>query len=199
MHFRDAVVPAQVTLRLTRRPAIGGREVLNSVDMCAGLFDKPFAMVNAVVLEAGHVKGVVDRKAVGVDDRVGLDLSANNRHERSALEAGRQRGVDAASSLEDAKDHDLACGPATAFSSSLASEVAFIKFDLALERALTSNALGNSLAELVVVERSGVAVHPNQLRSGARWRAGDEVFGEPELFLSRELASSSLHRANMCT
>ena len=129
MSLRDPIIPPQVPLRLAP-------EVLDPVDVSYApvspnvVVHVPLAVIDPVVLEPRRVERVVDREAVGVDHRVGLDLLADDRQQRRPLKVRRDGGVDLPAALEDAEDDDLPGGSPASLALAAASEVALVDLDL---------------------------------------------------------------------
>lgn len=183
---RDPIIPPQMPLRLAP-------EVLDPVDVAAATVSERRTMIDPVVLEPRHVECVVNGEAVGVDHRVGLDPLADDRQEGSALEVRGHGGVDPPAALEDAEDDDLPGRTAPSFALAMPSEVALIDLDFAVKGALVSDALGDGLAEFVVVEGRRVLVDADECGGGPCRGPGDEVFDEPSLSRVWKPASSSGH------
>ena len=170
MLLPNPIVPPQGPLGLTRRSAIGGREILDALDMGMTTLEDQ-TVIDPVGHEARDVQRVVDARAVGVDHSVRSDTLPNDRHERSLLQQSLQirwhDGIDPACALQNTEDDDFTGRSTTAFSLAGVAKVGFIAFDFPFEGTFTSDALGDGLAEFVVVERGGVTVDPDKF-SGVR-------------------------------
>lgn len=153
---RDPVVAAQMAFGLVP-------EILDAVDVVATV-GEPLPVINAPVPKLRDIKDIVGGEAVCVDDRVGLDGPAHDRHEGSTCGIGTDQRVDLAAPLQQAEDGYLAACAATALALASASEIALIHLDLTSEplRGLCAKAGGNDLAQLVVEERRRMAVHADE-------------------------------------
>ena len=143
----DAVVAAQMALGLVP-------EVLDAVDVVAAV-GEPLPVIDASVPKLRDIKDIVGGEAVCVDDRIGLDGPAHDRHEGSACCIGNDQRVDLAAPLQQTEDGYLAACAATALALASASEIALIHLDLTREPlgGQCAQAGGNDLAQLVVEKR----------------------------------------------
>ena len=81
------------TVETTHMPLGLVPEVLNAVDVVF-LIREELGVVDAVVLEAGHVEHVVGAQRVGVDDRVGHHLDVDDGLQGWSLHVGDDLGID---------------------------------------------------------------------------------------------------------
>ena len=128
-----------------------------------------------------------------MDHDLRADFPADDGLERLLGAVRDDLRVDPPVPLEDAEHDRLAPGAPPALAPDAArAEVALVDLDLPVERALVGDPLRDEFAELVVVERGGVAVDAEEVSSGAGRGAGDEVLDEAELGVSGEAAAAAL-------
>ena len=72
---RDPIVAPEMALGLVP-------EVFDAIDVAAIRSGELLLVINAHVMEFGHIEAVVGVVAIGKDDAVGLDVFANDAHQR---------------------------------------------------------------------------------------------------------------------
>ncbi len=165
---RNAIVAAKRPLGLVP-------EVLDSVDGIAPLGEQ-FGMVDPVMAEFRHVDGVIGFPAIAVDHRIWLYSLGYDRHQRLAGGIGNDLGVDLPAAFEQAKDGDLAACASTPFAFAMASEVAFINFNFAIEGRFVFNFLSDHRPDFLVVQRRGMAIDSYQFCRRSGCHSADEQF-----------------------
>ena len=126
MGFRDAVVSAQMPFGLVP-------EVLDPVDMVPFL-DKFLRVIDPVMPELGDIENIVGAEAISIDNAVGFDALTNNPEQCLGLGIRDRNRVDQSAAFEQAKDRNLACGSTSPLALSTASEIAFVDFNLTIEK-----------------------------------------------------------------
>ena len=90
-------------------------------------------MVDPEVLEVGNIQHVVASPTVRIDDAVRHYLTLHDRHQRGAGGIGNDLRVDLATSLQQAENRDFPRCTTASHTFALATEIAFVHFDLAAE------------------------------------------------------------------
>jgi hypothetical protein len=98
-------------------------------------------MVDPPVVEAVERQLVIGLPAVGVDDRVQLDVLQDRAQQVLLAAVGRQDDADLVAPLEQPADGDLAAGALFALAFTMAAEVGPVDLDVPLELLQPSLAL----------------------------------------------------------
>jgi hypothetical protein len=101
-------------------------------------------MVDPPVEEAVERQLVIGSPAVGVDDRVHLDVLQNGPQQVLLAAVGRQDDADLAASLEQPAGGELAAGAPASLSFTMAAEVGLVDLDGPLELLQLGLALGGA-------------------------------------------------------
>lgn len=83
--FADLVESAHVPLGLTPK-------VFNAVDMVTTGGDEGLTVIHAPVMELEDVKCIIRGEPVGIHDTLGVNLLADNRHQRLGFGIGNDGG-----------------------------------------------------------------------------------------------------------
>jgi len=128
---------------------------------------------------------------VGADDAVEGHFAANHSLEHGFGAIGHEFGVHAALSFEDAEDDRLATGAAAGLAlDASGSEVAFVHFDRAAERAVGLASRQHPASQGVQKTIDGVAVHAGELRD---LNGGEVGGGVSQKASENGLRNSSAH------
>jgi len=178
----NAVVAAQMALGLVP-------EVLDPIDVVATV-GKPLTVVDTLMSKLRHIKNIVGRKAICVDNGVWLDGSAHDRHQGSSSRVGNDDGMDLASALEQPEHRHLAGGTSAPLPLAPPTEVALVHLHFADEQLgrLGGELRGDQFPQLVVEQGGRVPVHPDQLRGGSSRRASHKMPNKGLLANDREAA-----------
>lgn len=116
-----------------------------------------------------HVDGVISFPAIAIDHGIWLYSLGYDGNQRLAGGIGNDLGVNLTTALEQPEDGDLAACAAPAFAFAMASEVAFINFNFAIEGRFVFNFLSDHRPDFLVVQRRGMAIDSCQFcrRSGS--------------------------------
>lgn len=156
-------------------------EVLDAVDVVF-LIGEQLGVVDAVVLEVGHVEHVVGAQRVRVDDRVGHDLHVDDGLQRRSLHVRDDLGIDLATAFEQAKHRNLAAGTASALALARPAEVALVDLDLAEEGRCVFTLPGDDLAQPMEVQRCCALVHADQRGRRSGRGAGHKMLYQASLY-----------------
>lgn len=132
-------------------PALGvAPEALDTVDMPLPASEFICAVIDSEMLVETNIhQAIVPSPPIGVDDRMRIDMTADNRLQGGLGAVGYDLGVDLAVALEKTEYDGLAVGAATAFAPDTAStEVGLIHLDSTLERRFLLTGLGDPLPYL---------------------------------------------------
>ena len=91
--------------------------------------DEPFRVVDPNMVEVRHIQSIVARKAIRVDDAVGLDQALHDRHQRVRTGIGDHHRVDPSSTLQKPGNRDFPASTTTAFALAATTEVTLVHFD----------------------------------------------------------------------
>ena len=132
-------------------PAFGvAPEALDTVDMPLPTSEFICAVIDSkMFVETDVHQAVIPSPPIGVDDRMRIDMTANNRLQGGLGTVGHDLGVDLAVALKKAEYDGLAVGAATALTTDAAStEVGFVHLDGTIERRFLFTKLGDPLPYL---------------------------------------------------
>lgn len=101
-----------------------------------------FLVIDPPVVEAVERELVISLPAVGVDDRVQLDVLQDRAQQVLLAAVGRQDDADLAASLEQPEDGDLAAGAPSALAFTMAAKVGLVDLDVPLELLQLGLAIG---------------------------------------------------------
>jgi len=143
----DAIVLSQHSLGLISK-------IFNSVDMIF-TFGKRLGMVDALMVEAAHVKRIVGTVRIGVNDAVRLDFAGNDGHQRLGSGVVDHDGVDPSLTFEDAKDSHFSCRPPASLAFTFSTKITFIHLDTTFKHlgAFMLPIIGNHLPDFLVKKR----------------------------------------------
>ena len=131
-----------------KKPGLGkSPETLNPVDVGLAVYKFVLTMIHAEMLFIPQVdQPIVTAPAIGVDDRLQVDSSSNDRLECFTTTVGNDFGVDFTVSSEYTKDNGLPESTTSTFAlDATGTEIAFIDFHFTGERGLLFTVLGNAL------------------------------------------------------
>ena len=166
-------------------------ESLQSVDVYTPL-GKLFSVIDSQMPVAAEHKGVVDLKAVGVDDTASPHLFDGQIHDRLSSDIGHDLYPDAAISLQDTEDGDFFARPSPphAFLASRA-EVGFVEFHFAPQKDISILGVGQDGYPDRVDRLIGRVVGQPRLLSDLTSRYLQlEQFDNPEPLEARQRASA---------
>ena len=139
-------------------------EALDAIDMGFTSNELILPVIDTQVLAVADVnQAIVATPAIGVDDAVQGDPTADNALQRSLSAVRDDFCVDAAVAFENAEDGRFAKGPATSLAlDAVGAEVGFIHLDLAGEWRLGLAIFSNTFTDASQVTVDGVAVQSRQ-------------------------------------
>jgi hypothetical protein len=162
------------TIEATHVPLGLVPEVLDTVDVVC-LIREELRVVDAEVLEAGHIEHVVGTQRVRVDDRVRHNLLVDDGLQGDSFDVGYDLGIDLAAAFSQAKYRNLACGTASTLALAMPAEVALVNLDLAEQGGYIFTLLGDDLAQTVEVQHCRALVHADQRSRRPRRRPGHKM------------------------
>jgi len=111
-------------------------------------FGKVCSMVDSMMLEIPHVKGIAGSAAVGVDDIARLDFPCNYWHQGAWAGVVCNHCAGLAAALQNSKNSCFCCCTPTTFSFAGTARTTFIGFDRAIKHfsRIHSKALDNNVA-----------------------------------------------------
>lgn len=139
-------------IKLLHAPFGKGPETLDAVDMISAVGKFVIAMTDSKMFCKTDIdEAVITPPAVGMDNHLKGDFTANNALQRAFLTVWNDLGINPAVPFENAEDDGLAAGPAAAFSANpSAAEVRFVHLDLAgLDRRMASTFLDQAQADFL--------------------------------------------------
>jgi hypothetical protein len=156
-------------------------EVLDPVDVVTTTPDKPLAVIDTTMLEAGYIENVVARQAVGIHHRIGLYFGFQSGQQRHGMRIGNRQRIDSTAAFEDTEDADFARSSTSSLAFAHAAEVALVVFEDRQFGFDFGHSSGDALAEFVKVQRGAVAMNLDQTRRGSCGDLSDEQFQQPKL------------------
>ena len=139
-------------------------EALDAIDMGFTSNELILPVIDTQVLAIADVnQAIVASPAIGIDDAVQGDPTADNALQRRLSAVRDDFCVDAAVAFENAKDGRFAKGPASSLALDAAgAEVGFIHLDLARERRLGLAIFSDTFTDASQITVNGIAIQPRQ-------------------------------------